>query len=411
MKKYTQRKDGRYATRVWDGSYVDGKKHYIGLMASSSRELEQKVLEIERKRYEGTLIVKKDSTLQEYAKKWLKVNKSVREKSTFEMYESIVYKKLGVLGMIPVDKITHTAIQGAINELNDSPRLAQIFLLTIKQILHSAELDNMIPMGMAKRITDHIQMPVYVKKERRVLTKGEIEAIAYAELTTRERAFIYLLYGCGIRKEEALALTRFDFNFKNNTLSINKALGFYKNDSYLKTTKSVHGIRTIPMPQFVANYVQGYISSLNGSELFPRPTEGFGYITKSIYRKFWEKIRSKLEHAYIKKNPSPFYNWDEIGIRDLTAHIFRHNYCTNLCYESVKNGTVSTKRIAELLGDTEAMVIKVYSHVLEENEQTEQAVSSAIQQPGKQTDKEKKAAEGDYPLPFSLFEGSFTITF
>ena len=41
----------------------------------------------------------------------------------------------------------------------------------------------------------------------------------------------------------------------------------------------------------------------------------------------------------------------------MTAHMCRHNYCTRLCYEIPK---ISTKKIAELMGDTEQMVLKVY---------------------------------------------------
>ena len=36
-------------------------------------------------------------------------------------------------------------------------------------------------------------------------------------------------------------------------------------------------------------------------------------------------------------------------ITGLTAHIFRHNYCSNLCY---KVPEISIKKIAQLMGDT-----------------------------------------------------------
>jgi integrase len=55
----------------------------------------------------------------------------------------------------------------------------------------------------------------------------------------------------------------------------------------------------------------------------------------------------------------------EEPIEGLTAHIFRHNYCTELCY---KIPMISTKMIARLLGDREDMVLNVYSHIMEEKE-------------------------------------------
>ena len=58
---------------------------------------------------------------------------------------------------------------------------------------------------------------------------------------------------------------------------------------------------------------------------------------------------------------------------DMTAHMCRHNYCTRLCYEIPK---ISTKKIAELMGDTEQMVLKVYSHILDEKEDLDAAIGA-----------------------------------
>ena len=62
-------------------------------------------------------------------------------------------------------------------------------------------------------------------------------------------------------------------------------------------------------------------------------------------------------------------------IHGLTAHIFRHNYCTELCYQVP---AISTKKIAQLLGDDEKMVLEVYSHVVEKKENTEEVITKAI---------------------------------
>lgn len=386
MKKYTERKDGRYSTNVWDGSYKNGKKRYICVMADSSAKLEQKVRAVSNKREEGMLVVRSDITLREYADQWLIVNKSVREKNTQDMYRNIIERKLDIFGAIPVAQLTHTAIQGKINELQKSPRICQIFLLTMKQILRSAEKDKIIGRGQAKELLDDLQLPKYKAKERRVLTEEEKKAILAADFSGRERCLVYLLYYCGLRRQEALALTRFDINFQNDTITINKALAFDKNSSYIKSTKTEHGIRTIPMPQNLAKFLKGYISTLNGSELICGAAGEARYLTHSMYKWMWGAIQAKMEAAYIKseeertgeKKNHVFYDWDKVGIRSLTAHIFRHNYCTMLCYEAIKTGSISTKKIAEMLGDTEQMVIKVYSHLLEENEKPRDAISSAL---------------------------------
>lgn len=60
---------------------------------------------------------------------------------------------------------------------------------------------------------------------------------------------------------------------------------------------------------------------------------------------------------------------------DITAHAFRHNYCTMLCYQIP---TISIKRVASLSGDTEAMVLKVYNHIVMEKEDSAGAVNAAL---------------------------------
>ena len=60
----------------------------------------------------------------------------------------------------------------------------------------------------------------------------------------------------------------------------------------------------------------------------------------------------------------------------LTAHVFRHNYCTNLCYQIPM---ISIKHIAALMGDTEKMVIEVYNHIILEKEDTVSAIEKALE--------------------------------
>ena len=66
----------------------------------------------------------------------------------------------------------------------------------------------------------------------------------------------------------------------------------------------------------------------------------------------------------------------ENAVPGLTAHIFRHNYCTELCYQVPK---ISIKKIAQLMGDTEKMVLDVYNHISEERENAEAVISDVFQ--------------------------------
>ena len=86
-------------------------------------------------------------------------------------------------------------------------------------------------------------------------------------------------------------------------------------------------------------------------------------ITKSSYRKTWERIIRSLQSA------------SDEPIVGLTAHIFRHNYCSMLCYQVPK---ISIKKIAELMGDTKKMVLEVYNHIIKERERPAEILSETF---------------------------------
>lgn len=78
----------------------------------------------------------------------------------------------------------------------------------------------------------------------------------------------------------------------------------------------------------------------------------------------WERIVRKMQE--VSNEP----------ISGLTAHVLRHNYCSNLCYQIPR---ISFKKITELLGDTEVMVLKVYNHIMLKKEDSAKAVANALE--------------------------------
>lgn len=91
-------------------------------------------------------------------------------------------------------------------------------------------------------------------------------------------------------------------------------------------------------------------------------------MTHTGYTRMWQRIVEKM-------NTAAGGNKNIHVIFGLTAHIFRHNYCTELCYQIP---AISTKKIAQLLGDNEKMVLEVYSHIVDEKEKAPDVVAKAL---------------------------------
>ena len=71
-----------------------------------------------------------------------------------------------------------------------------------------------------------------------------------------------ILYWCGIRSGELLALTAADFDFKKNTVSITKSYQRIKGKDVITEPKTPKSIRVITIPEFLAEEIQEYLSLL-----------------------------------------------------------------------------------------------------------------------------------------------------
>lgn len=359
--KYKRNYRGEFEARIWDGTYnPDGSKHRKRLVSKkSSADLERKVNALKSQVENGQYVQDSDILFLDYARQWLKVKKGVREKNTQAMYQNIIETHLAFLEGIRLSEIRNSHFQLAINRALEKPRTCEQIYITFRQILKMAVVDNYIGAGMFEMICSDINLPKYSRKEKRPLTRVEKDAVLIADFNDRERAFVYIIYSCGLRRAEALALSVFDFSFEagKNTLSITKALIFDHNTPEIKPVpKTDNGFRRLPIPDSTAAFLKEYISNLDGTQLFT--SRNSSLITHSSYVKMWSSIVRKINQAAGGTDAFPVIN-------GLTAHIFRHNYCTNLCYHVPE---ISIKKIAQLMGDTEKMVMDVYNHIIEEKE-------------------------------------------
>ena len=111
-------------------------------------------------------------------------------------------------------------------------------------------------------------------KEMLFWTKEEYKRFA-EEMMDKPLSYyaFQLLYWCGIRSGELLALTPADFNFKKKTLRINKSYQRLKGEDVISTPKTKNGVRTVIMPQFLCDEMQDclklYYSLKPDDRIFP----------------------------------------------------------------------------------------------------------------------------------------------
>ena len=103
------------------------------------------------------------------------------------------------------------------------------------------------------------------KKNREMLFWTKEEYLKFADAMMDKPLSFYafeMLYWCGIREGELLALTPADFDFKKGTVTINKSYQRLNRQDVITTPKTEKSNRTIKMPQFLTDEIQDYLKML-----------------------------------------------------------------------------------------------------------------------------------------------------
>ena len=361
MAKYKKRPDGRYATSTIVGYTDDGKPKRKTLYGRTIMELDKKVAEFKSLQNKGIIINDEGMTVEQWGKKWLELYKSAKEYNTYTMYQNVLNKHIiPQLGDIRLNALKSHHIQELLNDIiqKGHHRTAEIVKLTIKQIIQQAIINEYI----YKDVSLKVSLSQSKKKEKRALTTEEKLLIEKSKLTQKERVFVDLLYYTGARRGEALALTVKDIDFINRKLIINKNLVLKDSQSDIKNSpKTDAGNRLIPLPTKLLSELKEYLANVSSIYLFTK--QNGELMTKSSFRRFWDNILDKMNIAAGGDKFSRSETAIRLVSKDITPHIFRHTYATNLYYADI-----DVKTAQRLLGHSNIQItLEIYTHLNNSN--------------------------------------------
>ena len=107
------------------------------------------------------------------------------------------------------------------------------------------------------------------KKNREMMFWTKEQYLKFAEVMMDKPLSYYafeMLYWCGIREGELLALSASDFDFTNSTVTISKSYQRLKGQDVITTPKTKKSNRVIKMPQFLCEEMQDYIKMFYSAE-------------------------------------------------------------------------------------------------------------------------------------------------
>lgn len=154
-----------------------------------------------------------------------------------------------------------------------------------------------------------------------------------------------ILYWCGLRMGELLALTPADFNFETHTLRINKSYQRLHREDVITPPKTLKSNRTIKMPQFLCDEMQDYLKMLYE----PKENERIFTISKSY-----------LHHEMNRGSKVS-------GVKRIRVHDLRHSHVSLLI-----NMGFTVLAIADRMGHESIDITYRYAHLFP-SEQTQMA--------------------------------------
>ena len=102
-------------------------------------------------------------------------------------------------------------------------------------------------------------------KEMLFWTKEEYKKFSFEMMDKPVSFYAFeMLYWCGIREGELLALTPADFNFDKETVTINKSYQRLKGQDVITSPKTKKSNRTIKMPKFLCEEMKEYLGMIYG---------------------------------------------------------------------------------------------------------------------------------------------------
>jgi integrase/recombinase XerD len=207
-----------------------------------------------------------------------------------------------------------------------------LHMYTIKlffQHLQDTEQIDINPMGNLNYTRD------FKRTRENLLSSEDIEKLYNGCETAKQKAMLGIIYGCGLRRQEAVKLNAKDIHFKTAMLYVREGKGGRK--------------RTIPLSKTVLNDLKEYYFNERPGEL----DYNKGDIEAFMLNNWGTRMQGDSYLKEIKKMIAKA-NLD----KKITLHYFRHAIATHLIESGMK-----MEHVKDFLGHASMETTQTYTHI------------------------------------------------
>jgi len=281
----------------------------------------------------------------DYYKEWIQIYKegAVRKVTMNKYYSTLSWLKK-LIPELEMNNLTRTTYQRLLNDYAESHerQTTMDFHHQLKGAILDAVDEGLISINPTRKVIIKGKEPR--AKKTKFLNQFQLQTLmANLKLSNKMNTdwLILLIAKTGIRFSEALGLTSSDFDFANQTISINKTWD-YKGDGGFQPTKNRSSVRKIQIDWRTASQFSGLICDMKKEEPI--------FVNGKVYN---STINNTLKRRCEKAN-----------VPIISIHGLRHTHASLLLFSGVSIASVARRLGHASMTTTQ----KTYLHIIHELE-------------------------------------------
>lgn len=365
MARQKKRADGRYRVQIYLGRDELGRKQYKSVYAKSPADLKEKELAVRLQLGRGLNVLSQRDGFNVWADDWLHLKEkegiTCRQMDNYRRTVKLWKEELQgyEIGQVRADDIERVLL--ALSNRGLAQRTISLYRSAIRQIMQRA-VGRVISTNPGKQVS--FTAAGRQGEQRRALTAEEQQWIWDTPHRAQPVAVIMMLFG--LRREELAALTWNDVDMETRTITVNKVMQYDSNGipSLRHITKTAAGMRTVDIPQRLADYMQG----MPKDNLLVIHSARGTVMTESAWTKLWKSYMRLLNEKYGTRTPADMERMKssrpgskrlDMTIPNITMHWLRHTFCT-LMYLS---GVDVVQACAQMGHANVSTTLRIYTHL------------------------------------------------
>lgn len=317
------------------------------------REAKIAAAEIEVQLGKGIVLHMKAFPIDKYFDAWVKLYKSHLSLTTQQHYEYTSKAIKAHFGNRPLQKIKRHEYQHFLNEYGSTRAKETVEKLNahIRACVKDAIEEQILQHDFTRKAVLTWAIPIKNQIEKHLNFKeSELLLKEIIKRLNNGLSYSLLLLGLtsGMRFAEIIGLIKSDFDFINNTITVNKTWGYKKlSPEGFGPTKNIYSNRTIKMDMQTMAHFKKLFDSLpiNSDQLvFYNPNSKYKVLSNTLVNKELKKL------------------CNELNIETITIHGLRHTHASLLLYKKV-----TIYYVSERLGHSDIeTTLKKYAHLVKE---------------------------------------------